>query len=177
MFYNVIMFEVIFLAAGLLILLPYLLVCQKDAPFVPLEPEIVGEVMRLAEIKKDDIFYDLGSGDGRLVIAAALRGAREAYGVELSPLRVAYSKLWLKFLRLKNAHIIKEDIFKVDLSRATVVSLYLLQETNDKLVEKLKRELKPKARVISIAFTLPGFKLLKVSPKGPIYGPVYLYKI
>jgi len=165
------MLGVILFVVCLLILLPYLLVRQKDAPFVPLEPEVVEEVMRLAEIKKDDIFYDLGSGDGRLVIAAALRGAKEAYGVELSPLRVIYSKLWLKFLRLKNAHILKEDIFKVDLSRATVVTLYLLQKTNDKLVEKLRRELRPGSRIISIAFSLPGFKLLKVSPKGPIYGP------
>ena len=67
--------------------------------------------MKLAEIQETDIFYDLGSGDGRLVIAAALRGVKEAYGVELSPLRVFYSNLWLKFLRLKNARILKKDIF------------------------------------------------------------------
>ncbi len=156
--------------------IPYIMKTEKDgAPFVPLEPEVVEEVMKLAKINEGDIYYDLGSGDGRLVVAAALRGVKEAYGIEIDPLRVLYSRFWLKFLRLKNARIIKENIFKVDLSDASVVSLYLLQSTNNKLMEKLKRELGKGTRVVSVAFSLPGWEPLKVSPKGPIYGPVYLY--
>lgn len=147
------------------------------APFVPLEPEVIEEVMKLAEIKKDDIFYDLGSGDGRVVIAAALRGAKEVYGIEIDTLRVFYSRLWLKLLRLKNAKIIKADFRKVDLSRATVVNMFLLQSTNEELKSKLQKELKKGTRVISEAFTLPGWKLVKVSPNGPIYGPIYLYAV
>lgn len=148
---------------------------KKGAPFVPLEAEVVEEVMRLAEIKNDDICYDLGSGDGRLVIASALNGAKKAVGVEIDPLRVFYSRLWLFFLRLKNAQIIKEDIFKVDLSEATVVTLYLLQETNELLKEKFEREFKKGTRIVTIAFTLPWMEPVKVSPIGPIYGPTYLY--
>jgi predicted RNA methylase len=156
---------------------PYVMkTTKKGAPFVPLEPEVVEEVMKLAKVGKDDIFYDLGSGDGRLVIAAALRGAKEAYGVEIDSLRVFYSRLWLKIMRCQNAKILKQDIFKADLSKATVVTLYLLQETNDKLVEKLRKELPEGARIVSIAFSLPGWEPVKVSPIGPIYGPTYLYK-
>ncbi|HUV71450.1 MAG TPA: SAM-dependent methyltransferase, partial [Clostridia bacterium] len=80
-------------------------------------------------------------------------------------------------LRLKNAQILKQDIFKTDLSKATVVNLYLLQSTNEKLEKKLKKELKKGTRVISTAFTFPGLKPLKVSPRGTIYGPVYLYEV
>jgi predicted RNA methylase len=156
---------------------PYVMrTTKKGAPFVPLEPEVVEEVMKLAQIKKDDVFYDLGSGDGRLVLAAALRGAKEAYGIEIDPLRVFYSRLWLKIMRCQNAKILKQNIFETNLSGATVVTLYLLQETNDKLAEKLKKELPKGARVISIAFSLPGWEPVKVSPIGPIYGPVYLYE-
>ncbi len=80
-------------------------------------------------------------------------------------------------MRCQNAKILKQDIFETDLSKATVVTLYLLQETNDKLVEKLKRELPKGARVVSIAFSLPGWEPVKVSPIGPVYGPVYLFQI
>lgn len=149
---------------------------KKGAPFVPLEPEVVEEVMKLAQVKKGDVFYDLGSGDGRLVIAAALRGA-QAFGIETDTLRVFYSRLWLKALRLKNAEIIKDDIFKTDLSKATVVSAYLLPETMEKLKEVFKNELKKGTRVVSVAFLIPGLKPVKISPRGTIYGPVYYYKI
>lgn len=150
---------------------------KNGAPFVPLEPEVVEEVMKLAEIKQEDVFYDLGSGNGRLVIAAALRGVKESYGVEVDRFRVIYSRLWLKFLHLKNAKILKKDIFETDLSNADVITLYLLPGTNNRLAEKFKKELKKGTRVVSVAFSLPGLKPVKISPKGPIYGPVYLYKI
>jgi predicted RNA methylase len=174
------------LEIALLILCGIVLICwrpyamkttKNGAPFVPLEPEVVEEVMKLAEIKQGDVFFDLGSGDGRLVIAAALRGVKEAYGVEIDRFRVFYSQLWLKFLHLKNTKILKKDIFETDLSTASVITMYLLPETNNKLVEKLTKELKKGTRIVSVAFSLPGVKPQKISPKGPIYGPVYLYKI
>lgn len=148
---------------------------DDGAPFVPLAPEIVNRVVCLAEIKNGEVFYDLGSGDGRIVIAAALKGAR-AYGIEVSLLKVWYSRLWLFFLGLsKNAKIIHKNIFETDLSSANIISLYLLQETNDKLQEKLEKELKPGTKVISIAFDFPGWKPIKIDPNGPVYGPIYIY--
>jgi len=153
------------------------LTTKVGAPYVPLEPEIVEEVIKLAELKENDIFYDLGSGDGRIVIAAALRGVKKAYGIEIDSWRNFYSRLWLKLLRLKNAEIIKNNLFEVDLSRATVVSFYLLPETNDKLKEKLEKELKKETRVIAIAFPINGWEPIKIDPKGPTYGPIYLYEV
>jgi SAM-dependent methyltransferase len=173
------MFEMV----GVLILLllallwwPYITRTTKHgAPFVAMEPEVVERVMKLAEVKKGDVFYDLGSGDGRLVIAAALHGAK-AYGVEIDRLRVVYSITWIYLLRLrKQAKIIHKDMFKVSLKKADVVSLYLLEETNERLKRKLKKELKKGARVVATGFVVPGWKPEKIDSRGTIYGPIYLY--
>lgn len=146
------------------------------APFVPLEPDVVEHVMLHAQIKPGDIFYELGSGDGRLVIAAAMRGAK-AYGVEIDRWRVLYSKLWIKLLRLSsNATILHQNIFQTDLSEANVVCFYLLQSTANSLREKLEKELKRGSKVISVAFYIPGWKPVKVDRYGPIYGPIYIYQ-
>lgn len=150
---------------------------KDGAPFVPMEPKVVEGVMKLVEVKKDEIFYDLGSGDGRLVIAAALRGAK-AYGIEIDFLRVWYSRVWIYLLRLsKNAKIIQKNIFDVDLSNADVVCLYLLPETNEKIQNKLKKELKKGTPVVSVAFTFSGWQPEKIDPRGTIYGPIRLYRI
>ncbi len=160
---------------GAVLWIPYIMKTSKDgAPYVPMEPEIVEEVMKLAEIKEGDVFYELGSGDGRLVIAAALRGAK-SYGIEIDTLRALYSRLWLKVLRLRNAQIIKDNFFNVDLSEATVISTYLLTQTNEKLKEKFLKELKKGTRVVTTGFLIPGWEPVKINPKGPIYGPIYLY--
>lgn len=149
---------------------------KNGAPFVPMEPEVVERVLKLAEVKKGDVFYDLGSGDGRLVIAAALMGA-SAFGVEIDRLRVWYSRFWIWLLRLaKQAKILQQDIFETDLSKADVVCLYLLQETNEKIQNKLEKELKEDARIVSVAFDFPGWKPIVIEPKSVIYGPMYLYK-
>lgn len=149
----------------------------KDAPFVPMDAATCGRVMKIAEVNEGDTFYDLGSGDGRLVIAAALSGAK-ATGVEIDKLRVFYSRLWIWLLRVGDrAKVINADIFDTDLRDASVVSCYLLQKTNDKLEEKFKKELKPGTKVISVAFKFKDFELVKTDPKGTIYGPIYLYKV
>lgn len=177
------MLEVIGLVLLLMLLLaivlfwrPYIMSTTKfGAPFVPMELETVEYVMKLADLKPEEVFYELGSGDGRLVISAALRGAR-AVGVEIDRLRVLYSRAWIYLLRLhKRAQIIHDDIFKVDLSPANVVCLYLLQSTNERLLEKLQRELKPGTRVISVAFTLPNWRPVKVDHHGTVYGPIFFY--
>jgi len=111
------------------------------------------------------------------VITAALYGAK-AYGVEIDCLHVLYSRVWIKLLRLfQKAQIIRQDFFKTDLSKANVVSLYLLEETNQKLKEKIKEELREGTRVISSGFIIPGWRPTRINFKGPIYGPIYLYEI
>lgn len=147
------------------------------APWVPLEHDVIERILDLAQVKKGDIFYDLGSGDGRVAIAAGLRGAR-AYGVEIDTWRVWYSRFWVLLFGLPyKVTILHKDIFETDISKADVVTAYLLQETNDKLERKLKKELKDSARVVGVAFEFPHLKQIKVDPNGPIYGPLYLYKM
>lgn len=147
------------------------------APWVPLEPHVVAKILDLADVKEGDIFYDLGSGDGRLVIAAASRGAR-AYGVEVDFFRVWYSRLCILLFGLsRRATIINQNFFKVDLSTADVITAYLLQETNDELFPKLEKEVKDNARVVGVAFNFPAWTPVKIDPSGPIYGPLYLYHI
>jgi predicted RNA methylase len=150
---------------------------KDGAPFVPIEPHVANNMIELAKVKKGDIFYDLGSGDGRLVIAAATKGAK-AYGIEIDPSRVWYSRLCIFLFGLSNrAKIINKNIFDVDLSSADVVTTYLLQETNNKLFAKLDKELKPGTRIVSAAFNFPKLKPITIDPDGPIYGPLYLYHV
>lgn len=150
---------------------------KKGAPFIPLEPEVIEEIMLLSQIDKKDVFYDLGSGDGRIVVAAALRGAKSV-GVELDSFRVNYSRVWINMLGLsKIAKIIKADLFKTDISEATIVCTYLLPETHEKLESKLLKELKPGTKVVAVAFEYDNLNLKYISPVGPIYGPLMLYEI
>lgn len=149
---------------------------KRGAPFVPTEPKVVSKMLDMAKIRKGDVVYDLGSGDGRIVVAAALMGAK-AVGIEISLFRFWYSQLWIRLLKLQGrARIFRKNLFKVDLREADIIFAFLSQETNDKLVKKFNKELKKGARVVSYAFTMPGWKrtLIDTHPSHK-YGPIYLY--
>jgi 16S rRNA A1518/A1519 N6-dimethyltransferase RsmA/KsgA/DIM1 with predicted DNA glycosylase/AP lyase activity len=149
----------------------------SDAPFIPLKTKLVKEVIKIANVDKGDIFYDLGSGDGRLVVAASLEGAK-AYGVEIDKLRVFYSRLWIKLLRLeRKAKIIKKDIFETDLSKATVVCMYLLPITHQKLKRKLKKELEKGTRVVCVDFEINDWKPEKIKVIPDIAEKLFLYRV
>ncbi len=148
---------------------------KSGAPYEGMPANVVERVMKIAKVGQDDVFYDLGSGDGRLVIAASMRGAK-AVGIEIDKLRALYSLIWIKLLRLKKAKIINADIFKTDVSDATVVCTYLLPETHEKLKAKLKKELKPSVRLIAVGFEYENWKPETVDPRGTIYGPIAIYK-
>lgn len=99
---------------------------DSGAPYEGMPADVVQRVVDLAEIGPNDIFYDLGSGDGRLVVAAAMKGAA-AYGVEIDKLRALISRFWIWMWRLKDkARIINGDVFETSISDATVVCVYLL---------------------------------------------------
>ncbi len=150
---------------------------DAGAPFETCSPEEVQRIMRLAEVGKGDVFYDLGSGDGRIVIAAALRGAK-AQGIEIDRFRVWYSRLWIKLLGLeKKAKIIHGDFFKEKVSGATIVCTYLLPETQEKLKKKLKKELKKGTKVVAVGFEYENWKHKKIDLKGPQQGSILLYTI
>lgn len=149
---------------------------DDGAPYEGMSPDVVSRAMKMSGTGRGDVFYDLGSGDGRVVIAAALRGAN-AYGVEIDRLRVLYSRLWLKLLGLdKKAKIIRGDIFKTKISKATVVCTYLLPETHSKLKKKLKKELKKGTKVVAVGFEYKGWEHQKIDTRGGNYGPILLYK-
>lgn len=150
---------------------------EFGSPYLPLKANVVETIMKMAEIREGDIFYDLGSGDGRLVIAAAQKGIM-AYGVENNFFRVWRSR-WSIFWRGlgSRAKIIRANIFDVDLSGASVVNAYLPQETNNLLLPKLEKELKNGARVFGVAFKFLKWKPAAINPDGPAFGPIYLYKV
>lgn len=150
---------------------------NMGAPFEPLGAEVVERVIKLANITPGEIFYDLGSGDGRVVIAAANKGAR-AVGVEYDFFRCWYSRFWIWFFKVhSSAKIVRNDIFEQKVGDADIVFTYLLPETNEKLYPKLISEMKPGARIVSAAFSYPKMKPEKIDPFGPVYGPIYLYVV
>lgn len=135
---------------------------QPDVVFVPTPQEVVDRMLELAEVKKGDIVYDLGCGDGRIVVTAAKKFGVKAYGFDINPERVKESLANVKTNKVEHLVTIKEaDIFELDLSEATVVTLYLLPDLNVKLMPQL-RKLKPGSRIVSHDFDMRGAKPLKV---------------
>jgi precorrin-6B methylase 2 len=131
---------------------------QFDVPFVPTPHEVVDKMLELAKPKKKDIVYDLGCGDGRIVVAAAKKYGCKAYGFDLDPQRIKESKALVKEKGVgKLVTIEKKDLFKVDLSKANVVTLYLLPDVNKKLIPQLKK-MKKGSRIVSHDFMIEGVK-------------------
>ena len=150
---------------------------HKDVPFVPTLPEIVDEMLRLANVGRDDVVYDLGCGDGRLVITAIKKfGAKRGVGVDIDPQRIKESKENAQAAGV--AHRVKfdeQDLFKTNIKEATVVTLYLLPEINLKLRPKLLAELKPDTRVVSNSFDMGDWKYEKIAFVGE--QPIYFWTI
>ncbi|HTF91888.1 MAG TPA: methyltransferase domain-containing protein [Verrucomicrobiae bacterium] len=135
---------------------------KKIVPFVPSPQIVVDKMIELAGVKKGDVVYDLGSGDGRIVIAAAKKGAR-AVGFDIDPDLVAESRANVKKAGVQeSAEIRHQDILTVDLSPASVVTMYLLPDVNLKLKPNLLSQLKPGSRVVSHSFDMGDWKPDKV---------------
>jgi len=128
----------------------------RDVIFVPTREPVAEAMMRLANVTKDDVVYDLGCGDGALVIAAAKRGAR-AVGVDIDPDRIKEATEKVRAAGVQDrVTLIRGDIFdpQIKISEASVVTLYLLQSLNEKLKPRLKSELTKGSRVVSHAFSM-----------------------
>ena len=129
------------------------------APFVPTPHEVVNRMLELAEIEQGDVLYDLGSGDGRIVVAAAKQFGIRAVGFEVDPVLVKDSRQIIKRAGLEElAEIREQDIRSVDFSPASVVTMYLYPAANLRLRPVLMRELKPGSRVISHDFGMGNWK-------------------
>ena len=127
---------------------------KKIVPFVPSPQEVVDKMIELAGVKKDDVVFDVGSGDGRIVIAAAKKGAK-ATGFEIDGDLVKESRENIRKAGVQNlAEIRQQDILTVDFSPASVVTMYLLPDVNLKLKPNLLSQLKPGSRVVSHSFDM-----------------------
>lgn len=135
---------------------------KKIVPFVPTPQEIVERMLELAQVKKGDMVYDLGSGDGRIVIMAAKKYGVKAVGFEIDPDLIRRSRENIKKAGLGHlAEIREQDILTVDLSPATVVTMYLLPEVNLRLRPNVWRQMKPGSRVVSHDFDMGDWKPVK----------------
>jgi len=132
---------------------------RPDVPYVPTPEKVITEMLRMAEVGKDDVIYDLGCGDGRIVIQAAKELGCRGVGVDINPQRIKESREnAVKAGVEKRVEFILMDLFEADINQSTVVTLYLLSSVNLRLRPKLLRELKSGTRVVSHDFGMAEWK-------------------
>jgi len=127
-------------------------------------------MLTMAEVRPDDLVYDLGCRDGRIIVTAARRYGARAVGIELDPLRFLWCQMLITVLGLRSrVRIVYGDFFKQDLSAASVVTCYLLTVTNKKLEGKFISELKSDTRVVSNYFLFPSLQLVSEDKEEKLY--------
>jgi predicted RNA methylase len=147
------------LAAIIIILLLFLsMIWPPNSPWAPwwrTNRKTARAICSLAKITRSDIVYDLGCGDGTLIVTAAKEYGAKAVGIEIDPLRAWIARVRVWFNRLQNKiEVRREDFFLTDLSEATVVVVYLVPRTLEKLLPKFKKELKKGTRIISYKYDI-----------------------
>ncbi len=148
-----------------------------DVPWVPTRKELLRHVMRVAKVGPGDVFYDLGCGDGRVVIEAAKRGARGVC-VEIREDLIREARRRAEEEGVADRiRFVQGSFFDVDLSDATIVYMYLLTRVNKALRPKLERELRAGTRVVTLDFEIPGWKPVYVERHytGSLERTIYLY--
>lgn len=147
-----------------------------DVIFVPTPNDIVATMLRMAAVSKKDMVYDLGCGDGRIVITAAQKYGARGVGIDIDPERVEEATANVRKAGVADrVKIIRGDLFEADISAATVVTLYLLTDLNIKLRPKLLRDLNPGTRVVSHAFSMGEWKPERTAEVSGT--TVYLWRI
>jgi SAM-dependent methyltransferase len=151
------------------------------APYVVTPPEVVEEMLKLAEVRKDDLVYDLGSGDGRIVLTAARRYGARGAGFELDPDLVRRSRDDASRAGVDGlAEFHQQDVTTVDLTPATVVTIYLSREANLLLRPRLVSQLRPGSRVVSHDFDMgdwPPVRILRVRDDSGREHSLFLWRI
>jgi ribosomal protein L11 methylase PrmA len=132
---------------------------RPDVIYVPTPEEVVEAMLQVAKVTKNDIVYDLGTGDGRIPVTAAKKYGARGVGIDIDPQRIKEANENVQ----KNGvgdrvRILHADLFEANISEATVVTLYLLPSLNLKLMPKLMKELKPGTRIVSHAFDMGDWK-------------------
>ncbi|BAU47752.1 hypothetical protein SVA_1177 [Sulfurifustis variabilis] len=148
----------------------------RDVPYVPTPPAVVEEMLRLAEVGPEDVLYDLGSGDGRIVITAARKYGARGVGVDIDPERIAESEANARAARVTDrVRFIEGDLFEVDLRPATAVTLYLTSSVNLQLRPKLLEELRAGTPVVSHDFGMQDWEPEAVVTVGR--STIYLWHV
>ena len=135
---------------------------RPEVPYVPTDDRVVAEMLAVANVGKDDVLYDLGSGDGRIVITAAKKFGTRGVGVDIDPERVKEAnENAAKAGVTDRVRFVQQDLFQTDFREATVVTLYLLPSVNMRLRPKLLSDLKPGTRVVSHNYDMGDWTPLK----------------
>lgn len=130
-----------------------------DVPYVPTPPPIVEAMLKLGQIQPSDFVIDLGCGDGRIVVMAAEKFGARGMGYDLNPQRIAEAKENAKKAGVEDkVEFVEKNLFEADVSKATLVTLYLLPDVNLRLRPKLLRELRTGARIVSHSFDMGDWK-------------------
>lgn len=146
------------------------------APHVPTSEEVVRKMLELAELKSGEKLYDLGSGDGRIIIMAAKDFGARTVGIELRADLVQFTRKKIEEFGLaEKVRVIHGDLMQADIADADVVTLYLTTSANEKITPKLEKELRAGARVISFCFRVPSWEPTKTMDLGT--RVLYLYTI
>ena len=140
------------------------------APWVPTTMRMVNKMLTMAEVGPDDLVYDLGCGDGRLVVTAARKYGARAVGIEIDPLRYVWCQFLITVLFLrKRVEIRYGNFFNHDLSDADVITCYLLPKTNLKLEDKLIQEIRSSTRIVSNSFIFTEFHQVRADGDAMLY--------
>lgn len=130
-----------------------------DVPFVPTDERVVQAMLKMAAVDASDVLYDLGSGDGRIVVAAASEYGARGVGVEIDAGRVKLAQAYAEQMGVEDrVCFLQEDLFEVDFAPATVVTMYLMDTVNLSLRPRLLTELRPGTRIVSHAFDMGNWK-------------------
>jgi len=144
------------------------------AAWAPTPMRKVRRMLSIANVNSKDIVYDLGSGDGRILITAVREFGARSVGIEADPLRLIFSRILIKLLRLGGqARVIWGNFYNKKLSEATVITVFLFDSTNARLKEKFEKELKPRTRIVSYHWPFEGWSPVEADEEEE----VYLYQI
>src|SRR5947209_5205658 len=152
---------------------------EPDVIYVPTPQEVVDKMLALADVRSGEIVYDLGCGDGRIPVTAAKKYGVRAWGFDINPVRVKESLENVEKNNVKDLVTIKlQDIFELDLSKADVITLFLLPQLNVKLIPQLDK-LKPGCRIVSHDFNMEGVRPKReatYTPPGGREHRIYLWE-
>lgn len=146
-------------------------------PWVPTSGELIDNIAKIATLKSNDVLYDLGCGDGRVIIELARKYGARCVGVEIRKDLVDEALKSIETHGLKDrVRVVYGDMFKVPIGEATVVYMYLLTSVNEKLKPKLEVELKPYTRIVTLDFKIPGWRHVSSLSSGRVWqSTLYLY--